>query len=43
MDGQKLQDFQALVAAKGRQIVEKWIDCFVNNRRIKAEVINRGL
>ena len=43
LDGQKLRDFQALVAAKGTQIVEKWIDCFVNNRRIKAEVINREL
>jgi hypothetical protein len=43
LEGPKLRDFQALVAARGPQIVEKWVDCFIHNRRIRAEVISREL
>jgi hypothetical protein len=43
LEGRKLQDFQTLVTVKAPEIVEKWVDSFVRNRRVKAEVISRRL
>lgn len=41
--GQKLKDFEALVTAKADHIVERWIDFFVRNVRIRPEIITRRI
>jgi hypothetical protein len=43
LEGQKLKDFETLVNAKGDQIVERWINFFVNNVRSKPEIITRRI
>lgn len=43
LEGQKLKDFEALVKAKAGEIVERWINFFVNNVRTKPEVITRRI
>ena len=41
LEGRKLKDFEQLVEAKSNDIVERWIQFFVHNIRIKPEIINR--
>lgn len=43
LEGQKLRDFETLVTAKAQDIVERWIDFFVNNARSEPEIINRRI
>jgi hypothetical protein len=43
LEGQKLRDFTELVKVKAEEIVAKWIDFFVNNRRLVAETISRRI
>ncbi len=39
----KMKDFRMLVKAKADDIVQRWIDCFVFNKQIRPEMINRKL
>ena len=39
----KMKDFRMLVKAKSDDIVQRWIDCFVFNKHIQPEMINRKL
>ena len=39
LEGQKLKDFEALVESKAGEIVERWVNFFVNNVRTKPEII----
>ena len=43
LEGQKLKDFETLVNAKADEIVERWINFFVNNVRSKPETITRRI
>ena len=43
LEGQKLKDFAALVNARAEDIVERWIDFFVNNVRSKPEILTRRI
>ena len=43
LEGQKLKDFEALVETKAGEIVERWINFFVNNVRTKPEIITRRI
>jgi len=43
LEGQKLRDFEILVNAKADEIVERWINFFVNNVRSKPEIITRRI
>ena len=43
LEGQKLKDFETLVNARAEEIVERWIDFFVNNIRSKPEIITRRI
>ena len=43
LEGQKLRDFEALVEARAGEIVERWINFFVNNVRTKPEIITRRI
>jgi hypothetical protein len=43
LEGQKLKDFETLVRAKAEEIVERWINFFVNNVRSKPEIITRRI
>ncbi len=43
LEGQKLRDFEAFVEARAVEIVERWINFFVNNIRAKPETITRRI
>ena len=43
LEGAKLRDFEAFVNARAEEIVERWIDFFVNNVRSKPEIITRRI
>lgn len=43
LDGSKLRGFGTFVNAKADEIVERWINFFVNNVRSKPEVITRRI
>lgn len=43
LEGQKLKDFETLVRARADEIVERWINFFVNNVRSKPEIITRRI
>ena len=43
LEGQKLKDFETLVNARAEEIVERWINFFVNNVRSKPEIITRRI
>src|ERR1044071_9779860 len=43
LEGQKLKDFETFVEAKADDIVQRWIDFFVNNIRTKPEIITRRI
>jgi hypothetical protein len=43
LEGQKLKDFETLVNAKADEIVQRWINFFVNNVRNKPEIITRRI
>ena len=43
LEGQKLKDFDTLVNARAEEIVERWINFFVNNVRSKPEIITRRI
>ena len=43
IEGQKLKDFETFVNAKADEIVERWINFFVNNVRSKPETITRRI
>lgn len=43
LEGAKLRDFETFVNAKAEEIVERWINFFVNNVRSKPEIITRRI
>ena len=43
LEGQKLKDFETLVNGRADEIVERWINFFVNNVRSKPEIITRKI
>ena len=43
LEGQQLKDFRQLAEAKADDIVQRWIDYFVRNIRMKPENIVRRL
>jgi hypothetical protein len=43
LEGQQLKDFQELVQFKAEEIVDRWIDFFVRNIRVKPVIIKRRL
>jgi hypothetical protein len=43
LEGQKLKDFETLVNARAEEIVERWINFFVNNVRSRPEIITRRI
>ena len=43
LEGRKLKDFETLLNARAEEIVERWINFFVNNVRSKPEIITRRI
>ena len=43
LEGPKLRDFETFVNARAEEIVERWINFFVNNVRSKPEIITRRI
>ena len=43
LEGQKRKDFETLVNARAEEIVERWINFFVNNVRSQPEIITRRI
>ncbi|MCO5052576.1 MAG: DUF4160 domain-containing protein [Verrucomicrobiae bacterium] len=43
LDGSRLRDFETFVNARAEEIVEHWINFFVNNIRSKPEIITRRI
>src|SRR6266851_2499574 len=43
LDGPKRRDFEDLVEAKAEEIVQRWVEFFVQNMRIKPQIITRRL
>lgn len=43
LEGQKLRVFETLVKARADEIVERWIDFFVNNTRSQPVILTRRI
>jgi len=43
LEGPKQRDFEQFVETRAEEIVQRWIDFFVRNMRIKPEIITRRI